>query len=119
MLVYCVNDAAVMGAWEIAQNAKDEDFIKFVADPASELTLALDMEMVELGEGQAEIDGTFGPFYKGLFKRCKRHALYIEDGDIKITKVAEALSDPAGDDFPEKTLATALVADIKAFKESA
>lgn len=117
VIVYCVNDAAVMGSWEIAQKADEEDFITFVADPKSELTLALDMEMVPLGEGQAEIDGKFGPYYKGLFQRCKRHAMYIEDGEIKLTKVAQALTDPAGDDFPEVTLAPALVADIKALKD--
>lgn len=113
VIVYCVNDGAVMMAWEKAQGCASEDFIKFGGDPTSELTLALDQELKELGEGQAEVDGTFGPYYMGLFKRCKRFALYIMDGEIKITKVAEALTDPAGDDFPEVTLAPALLEAIK------
>jgi len=117
VIIYCVNDAAVMGAWRKAQGADSEDFIKFVGDPWSKVTSALDMEMVELGEGQAEIDGTFGPFYKGLKSRCKRFAMYIKDGEIVLTKVAQALTDPAGDDFPEATLADTLISDIKALDD--
>lgn len=113
-MVYCVNDAAVMGAWEKVQGCADEPFIKFVGDPSSALTLALDMELKPLGEGQAEVDGVFGPYYMGLFKRCKRFAMYVMDGEIKFTKVSEALTDPAGDDFPEATLAPAILADIEA-----
>jgi len=114
VIVFCVNDAAVMGAWSKDQGVSKVDFITFMGDPTSTLTTALDMELVELGEGQPEIEGTFGPFYKGLFKRSKRFAMYIKDGEIVLTKVAQSLSDPAGDDFPEVTLAEALIADIKA-----
>lgn len=114
VIVYCVNDAACMGAWSKDQGVSDNDFITFMGDPTSALTLALDMELKELGEGQAEEDGMFGPFYKGLRNRCKRHAMYVKDGEIVLTKVAQALTDPAGDDFPEATLAETLVADIKA-----
>jgi peroxiredoxin len=114
VIVYCVNDAACMGAWSKDQGVSDVDFINFMGDPTSAVTTALDMELKELGEGQAEVDGLFGPFYMGLYKRCKRFAMYIKDGEIVLTKVAQALSDPAGDDFPEATLAEALLADIKA-----
>lgn len=110
----CVNDQAVMNAWEKNQGVADEPFIKFVSDPSSALTSALDMELAPLGEGQAEIDGVFGPYYKGLVKRCKRFVMYVMDGEIKLTKVAQALTDPAGDDFPEATLADTIVADIEA-----
>lgn len=114
MIVYCVNDAAVMSAWSKDQGVNNNDFITMMGDPSSSVTTALDMEMVELGEGQAEVDGQFGPYFKGLRRRSKRFAMYIKDGDIVLTKVAQALTDPAGDDFPEATLAEALVADIKA-----
>lgn len=113
-MIYCVNDAAVMGAWSKDQGVTDEDFITMAADPTSALTLALDMELKEWGEGQAEVDGTFGPYFMGLFKRSKRFAMYIKDGEIALTKVAEALTDPAGDSFPEATLAETLIEDIKA-----
>jgi peroxiredoxin len=114
VIVYCVNDAAVMSAWSKDQGVNNNDFITMMGDPSSSVTTALDMEMVELGEGQAEVDGQFGPYFKGLRRRSKRFAMYIKDGDIVLTKVAQALTDPAGDDFPEATLAEALVADIKA-----
>lgn len=114
VIIYCVNDAAVMGSWAVDQKVSEVDFITMMGDPSSSLTTALDMEMVELGEGQAEIDGVFGPFYKGLVKRSKRFAMYIKDGEIVVTKVAQALTDPAGDDSPDVTLAEALLADIKA-----
>ena len=55
-MIYCVNDAAVMGAWSKDQGVTDEDFITMAADPTSALTLALDMELKEWGEGQAEVD---------------------------------------------------------------
>lgn len=114
VIIYCVNDAAVMGAWEKVQGADSVDFIKFVGDPWSKVTLALDMEMVPFGGVSAE---DFGPYFKGLKMRSKRFAMYIKDGEIVLTKVAQALTDPAGDDFPEATLADTLIADIKAFED--
>jgi len=114
VIVYCVNDAAVMGEWAKDQGTADIDFITFMGDPSSSVTEALDMSLVPLGEGQAEYEGMFGPNGKGLYKRSKRFAMYIKDGDIALTKVAESLTDPAGDDHPDVTLAEALVADIKA-----
>ena len=62
-----------------------------------------------------------GPMGVLGYPRCKRFALYIEDGVIKIVKVAEAgpagQEDPAGDDYPEATLAPAMIEAIKEFKK--
>jgi len=113
VIVYCVNDAAVMGSWEKDQKVDGSDFINFMGDPSAALTEALDMKLEPLGEGQAEVEGVFAPYFCGVIGRCKRFAMYIEDGDIKLTKVAQALTDPAGDDFPEATLAPTLLEDIK------
>jgi hypothetical protein len=44
--------------------------------------------------------------------------LYVENGIVKILRVAEAEDDPAGDDRPEVTLAEAIVDAIKALKLS-
>jgi peroxiredoxin len=46
--------------------------------------------------------------------RSKRFALYVVDGTVKIVRVAESDEDPAGDDFPESTLAEAMIVAIKA-----
>ena len=47
--------------------------------------------------------------------------MYIEDGTIKLVHVAEGgpngEEDPAGDDFPEKTLAPAMIEAITALKK--
>jgi hypothetical protein len=43
--------------------------------------------------------------------------LYIEDGVVKYSVIAEDLEfDPAGDDFPEKVLAPAILEAIKETK---
>jgi hypothetical protein len=43
--------------------------------------------------------------------------LYIEDGTVKYAVIAEDPEfDPAGDDFPEKVLADAILAAIKETK---
>jgi peroxiredoxin len=50
-----------------------------------------------------------GPVSVGIIGRCKRFALHLVDGVVQAVAVAESEFDPAGDDFPEKTLAPALL----------
>ena len=58
--MYCVNDAAVMQAW--AKNQKvGLSKLNFMGDPTSELTRALDMELIADGPRNE----------KGLINRCK------------------------------------------------
>lgn len=94
---------AVMDAWSMDQKLLGSDLITMMADPKSELTSALDMELT-----------ADGPRSKGLLKRSKRVALYVDDGEVKICRVAEAEDDPAGDDRPDVTLAPAMLEAIKA-----
>jgi len=109
VIVFCVNDAAVMGAWAADQNVPENSLLTFMGDPSSDLTLELDIELKHPG-----------PYSKGLFRRAKRTAMYIENGIFKAIRVAEGgngVEDPAGDDFPEVTLADAMlkvIADVKA-----
>lgn len=99
--MWCVNDAAVMQGW-----AKDQKIgltkIRFMGDPAGELTKALDMEMTHPG-----------PASVGIIGRCKRHAIHVVDGEIKTVAVSEAEDDPAGDNNPSATLADAMLAEMK------
>jgi len=44
--------------------------------------------------------------------RCKRHAIYLDDGEIKAFEVAEAEDDPAGDDKPDVTLVENMLTHI-------
>jgi 2-Cys peroxiredoxin 5 len=101
VIVYCVNDPAVMQAWEADQKVGGS-IIKFVADPAGDLTKALDMEMTHPG-----------PPSVGIIGRCKRFAIHAIDGDVKLVKVSEGPDDPAGDSDPSATLAEGFLTAIK------
>lgn len=105
VIIYCVNDGAVMMAWAEDQGVKDESIVTLMGDPYGTLTEAFEMEMTHAG-----------PKSVGIINRCKRFALYVEDGVVKIVRVAEADDDPAGDDFPEVTLADAMISAIKELK---
>jgi len=92
-----------MDAWAKDQGVPETSIIKLMGDPYGELTEKLDMELTHAG-----------PKSVGLINRCKRFALYLEDGKVKVIKVAEAEDDPAGDDFPDVTLAENMINAIKA-----
>ena len=44
--------------------------------------------------------------------RCKRFAMFIEDGEIKAWKVSEGPDDPAGDEDPSATTVDAMIAAV-------
>jgi len=103
VLIYCVNDGAVMSAWAESQGVPTDSMITLLGDPYGEVTGMLDMELTHAG-----------PKSVGLINRCKRFALYVDDGIVKIVRVAEREDDPAGDEFPDVTLAESMVEAIKA-----
>jgi len=105
VLIYCVNDGAVMTAWAESQGVPEDSIVKLMGDPYGELTEKLDMELTHAG-----------PKANGLINRCKRFALYVVDGVVKIVRVAERDDDPAGDAFPDITLAESMVEAIKALQ---
>lgn len=92
-----------MNAWAMDQGVKDDGLLSFMGDPYSMVTRALEMELVHPG-----------PQSVGLINRCKRFALYIVDGEVKAVRLSEKEDDPAGDDFPELTLADAMLKVISA-----
>jgi peroxiredoxin len=79
VIIYCVNDGAVMEAWASDQGISNDSIIKLMGDPYGELTEKLQMELTHAG-----------PKSKGLINRSKRFALYIEDGTVKVVRVAES-----------------------------
>lgn len=91
MIVFCVNDGAVMTAWAQSQNIEGSN-ITFLADTRGELTKALDIVLDHPG-----VMGVLGN------PRCKRCALYVEDGTVKIINISEGPNDPAGDADPSKS----------------
>lgn len=115
VIVYCVNDGAVMAAWAENQGVKcledpheDEDIVHLFADPYGEVTASLDMELTAAG-----------PKMVGLINRSKRFALYVVNGKVEIARIAEAEDDPAGDDRPDSTLAESMIAAIEEYNKMA
>merc|ERR1711865_28738 len=104
VIVYCVNDGAVMQAWAKDQGI-DGSMITFMGDPHASLTKAMGMELTHAG-----------PAGVGIVGRCKRHSFVVDDGTIKVFKISEKENDPAGDDFPEDTCAPAMLASMAGLK---
>lgn len=100
VLVYCVNDGAVMTGWAEDQKIEGSN-ITFLGDPHMTLTNQLGMVLDHPG-----------PHGKGLLGRCKRFGIYLEDGVIKVWNVSEAPGDPAGDDDPSSSAVEGMLADI-------
>ena len=82
----------IVQAWGEDQGIKGS-MVTFVADPAAELTKALDMEMTHPG-----------PPSVGIIGRCKRFAIHVDDEEMKSIVVSEGPDDPAGDSDPSATL---------------
>ena len=101
VLVYCVNDPAVMQAWSENQGVKG-DFVTLMGDPSGAFTKALDLEMTHPG-----------PVSVGIIGRSKRFALIVKDGTVAHVAVSEAEGDPAGDSDPSASLAEAMLEAIE------
>lgn len=97
VLVYCVNDPAVMQAWSHDQKT-GPTMVNFMADPYCELTKSFDIELTH-----------DGPHSVGIVGRSKRTAMQVIDGKIVNFAVAEGKDDPAGDADPSVTLAEAML----------
>jgi len=100
VIIYAVNDGAVMGAWAKDQGAEGS-MVKFLGDPTSEMTQALGMVLDDAG-----VMGVLGN------PRCKRFALFVDDGIIKVCNVSEGPGDPAGDGDPSASMVDAMLASI-------
>lgn len=89
VIVYCVNDGAVMKAWAKDQGVEGS-IITFMADTRCEFTRKIGMAISHPGP-----KGALGNI------RCKRFVLIVEDSVVKHVEVSEAEGDPAGDNEPE------------------
>ncbi|KAG7343813.1 hypothetical protein IV203_021821 [Nitzschia inconspicua] len=99
-----------MQAWSEDQGVPtdlSDGILHLFADPYGKVTEALGMELTHKG-----------PLGVGLVGRCKRFALFIVDGVVKIVRVAEKVDDPAGDEFPDATLAESMLEAIQSLKGS-
>jgi len=105
VIVYCVNDGAVMTGWAKDQGLEGNVFITFMGDPSGKLTRALDVVLDH--PGPMSVLGN---------ARCKRFALYAEDGVVKAVNISEGPDDPAGDNDPSASCAPAMIKQIKQLK---
>lgn len=101
VLIYCVNDGAVMKAWAANQGCDKDGLLTMVGDPRSELTQALGMVLDH--PGPMSVLGN---------PRCKRFSMLIEDGIVKTINVAEGPDDPAGDSRPDVSLVEKMLEDL-------
>lgn len=102
IIIFCVNDAAVMAAWAESQGIDSKGIITFMADTRGELTTALGMVMTHAGPSTVLGAG-----------RCKRFSAYVEEGTIKAFNLAEAEDDPAGDSKPEFSCVEQMMSDLE------
>lgn len=100
MLVYCVNDGAVMTGWAKDQGVEGT-IVSFMGDPRSEVTQALGLVLDH--PGPMSVLGN---------PRCKRFSMLIEDGVIRTINVAAAEDDPAGDGKPDISLVDKMLTDL-------
>jgi len=100
VLVFCVNDGAVMTGWAKDQGIEGS-IITFLGDPRSEVTEALGLVLDD--PGPMSVLGN---------PRCKRFSMLIDDGVIKTINVAAAEGDPAGDDNPTVSLVEKMLSDL-------
>ena len=94
MIIYCVNDGAVMDAWAENQGVdqSDKGLLTMMGDPSGAVTRSLGMVLNH--PGPMAVLGN---------PRSKRFAMYLDDGVIKVFETSEKPDDPAGDDFPESS----------------
>mmetsp|Transcript_137230 Transcript_137230/g.238549 ORF Transcript_137230/g.238549 Transcript_137230/m.238549 type:complete len:90 (-) Transcript_137230:42-311(-) len=89
-----------MQAWAKDQGVEGS-MLTFMADTQGSLTEALGVTMTH--PGPASVLGK---------PRCKRHALYVDDGVIKAFEIAESEDDPAGDAEPEVTMVENMLSKV-------
>jgi len=106
-----------MQAWKKDQGLAGSEMVEFLADKDGALTNALGLRLTGEDKPYGQFEGPNNAL--GVHSnRCKRAAMYLQDGVVKVMAVAErgpsGEADPAGDNFPEVTLIEALLPLIKA-----
>jgi peroxiredoxin len=93
----CVNDGAVIKAWA-EKLGLDGSMISVLGDPSCKWTAKLGMVMDH--SGPVSVLGN---------KRCKRFAIFFDDGVAKVVRVSEGPDDPSGDNDPSATCVEAML----------
>jgi len=105
VIVYSVNDGAVMTAWEKDQGTAGS-LITLLGDPTSAFTKSLGLVLDD-----PNVMGVLGN------PRCKRFSLLVNDCKVKAVNVAAGDGDPAGDNAPEVSMVDKMLADLDAQRD--
>lgn len=89
-----------MQAWAKDQGTT-ESSVSLLGDPAGELTKALGLQLDHPG-----------PMSVLGYPRVKRFSALVDNGVVKTLNVCEDPNDPAGDSYPEITLAEKMLEDL-------
>mmetsp|Transcript_11301 Transcript_11301/g.26600 ORF Transcript_11301/g.26600 Transcript_11301/m.26600 type:complete len:200 (-) Transcript_11301:43-642(-) len=100
VIIYAVNDGAVMSAWAKSQNVEGTS-IHMLGDPCSELTRALRVEL-----NDPRVMSVLGN------PRCQRFSMLVDHGVIKTINIAAAVDDPSGDLRPEVAMVEKMLQDL-------
>lgn len=101
VLIFCVNDAAVMKAWGADQGVAADSLVTFLADPHGEIVKALNVPL--------DAEGAMSLFAQ---VRSKRFSMLIDRGVIRAFNIAATEDDPAGDGNPAVTLVEKMLMDL-------
>lgn len=101
MLIYAVNDGAVMEAWAQNQGIPGS-MVTMAGDVTGEFTKKLGLVLDHPGVMQVLGNA-----------RCKRFSMFVDDGIVKTVNVAAAEDDPAGDAAPEVSMVEKMLEDLK------
>jgi len=104
VLIYSVNDGAVMEAWAQSQRVQGS-MVTMAGDVTGEFTGKLGLVLDD--PGVMKVLGN---------ARCKRFSMLVEDGVVKSVNVAAFDGDPAGDAAPEVSMVDKMLEDIKALQ---
>lgn len=100
MLIYSVNDGAVMEAWARSQNVEGS-MVTMAGDVTGDFTKKLGLVLDD--PGVMQVLGN---------PRCKRFSMLVDDGVVKTVNVAAAEGDPAGDSAPEISMVDKMLEDL-------
>jgi peroxiredoxin len=101
VIVYCVNDGAVMDGWAKDTGAEGS-MLNFLGDTRLELTKALGLVMDH--PGPMAVLGNL---------RSQRFSMLIDNGVIKVINLTATPDDPSGDGDPSKSLVEKMLEDLK------
>mmetsp|Transcript_6639 Transcript_6639/g.15911 ORF Transcript_6639/g.15911 Transcript_6639/m.15911 type:complete len:99 (-) Transcript_6639:276-572(-) len=92
-----VNDGAVMKAWGKSLGVEGS-MVTLLGDPTGEYTKSLGLVMDHPGPA-----AVLGP------GRCKRFAIFFDNGEAKAVHVSEGPDDPSGDGNPSASMVDAML----------